>query len=69
MKGVNYYEKIYYVYVALELKDYFENKSREHGSTILTRDLVKISNNLSLYYTLEAEEGIIDPKWELKTQY
>ena len=62
-------KKIYYAYVALELKDYFENKSREHGATILTCDLVKISNNLRLYYTLEAEEGIIDPKWELKAQH
>ena len=61
-------KKVYYAYVVLKVKDYFEEKLRENEATMLSRILVMNSNNNELlyYYTIEAEEGIIDPKWELK---
>lgn len=65
-------KKIYYAYVDVvsKVKDYFEDKLLEHGAIILSRDLVINSNNNEplYYYTIEAEEGIINPKWELKAQ-
>ena len=63
-------KKLYYTYVILELKDFFENKLREHVATILSHSLVINSNNNQplYYYIIEAEEGIINPKWELKAQ-
>ena len=63
-------KKVQEAYVVIKLKDYFEEKLRENGATMLSRILVMNSNNNELlyYYTIEAEEGIFDPKWELKTQ-
>ena len=63
-------KKVYEAYVIIKLKDYFEEKLRENEATMLSRDLVINSNNNEplYYYTIEAEEGIIDPKWELKAQ-
>lgn len=63
-------KKLYEAYVIIKLKDRFEDKLREHGAIILNRDLVINSNNNEplYYYTIEAEEGIIRPKWEVKTQ-
>ena len=63
-------KKLYYAYVVLNVKDYFEDKLREHGAIILSRDLVTKSNSNEplYYYVVEANEGIIDPKWELKAQ-
>ena len=61
-------KKVYYAYVVLKVKDYFEEKLRENEATMLSRDLVINSNNNEplYYYTIEAEEGIINPKWQLK---
>ena len=61
-------KKVYEAYVVIKLKDYFEEKLRENGANMLSRILVMNSNNNELlyYYTIEAEKGIIDPKWELK---
>lgn len=63
-------KKVYEAYVVIILKDYFEEKLRENGATMLSRTLVMNLNNNELlyYYTIEAEEGIIDPKWEVRTQ-
>ena len=63
-------KKVYEAYVIIKLKDRFEDKLREHGAIILNCDLVINSNNNEpLYYCIiESEEGIIDPKWELKAQ-
>ena len=63
-------KKVYEAYVVIKLKDYFEEKLRENGANMLSRIPVMNSNNNELlyYYTIEAEEGIIDPKWELKAQ-
>ena len=62
-------KKLYYAYVVLKLKDHFEDKLRDKRATILSRELVINSNNNEplYYYTIEAEEGIIKPEWELKT--
>ena len=63
-------KKVYEAYVVIKLKDYFEEKLRENEATMLSRILVINSNNNEplYYYTIEAEEGIINPKWELKAQ-
>ena len=63
-------KKLYYAYVVLKLKDRFEDKLRDKKANILSRELVINSNNNEplYYYTIEAEEGIIKPEWELKTQ-
>ena len=71
MKGVSIImKKLYYAYVGLKVNDYFENKLRENGVAIISRDLVINSNDdeLYCYYIIEADEGIIDSKWELKAQ-
>ena len=62
-------KKVYEAYVIIKLKDRFEDKLRDKKATILSRDLVINSNNNEplYYYTIEAEEGIIKPEWELKT--
>ena len=64
-------KKVYEAYVVIKLKDYFEEKLRENEATMLSRILVINSNNNEplYYYTIEAEEGIINPKFELKTQH
>ena len=61
-------KKIYEAYVIIKLKDYFEDKLLENEATMLSRDLViNSSDNEPLYYyTIEAEEGIIDPKYEIE---
>ena len=61
-------KKVYEAYVVIKLKDYFEEKLRENEATMLSRILVINSNNNEplYYYTIEAEEGIINPKFELK---
>ncbi len=61
-------KKVYEAYVVIKLKDYFEEKLRENEATMLSRILVINSNNNEplYYYTIEAEERIINPKWELK---
>ena len=63
-------KKVYEAYVVIKLKDYFEEKLQENEATMLSRILVINSNNNEplYYYTIEAEEGIINPKWELKAQ-
>ena len=63
-------KKVYEAYVVIKLKDYFEEKLRENEATMLSRILVINSNNNEplYYYTIEAEEGIIRPKWEVKAQ-
>ena len=63
-------KKSYYAYVAFRVNDYFEAKLQENGVTVISRDLVMNSNDNELYYyyIIEADEGIIDSKWELKAQ-
>lgn len=56
--------KKYYAYVAKEVVDYFEEKLAEHG--VKTIKCEPINNGEIFYYVVEAEEGIIDPKFEIK---
>ena len=56
--------KKYYAYVAKEVVDYFEEKLAEHGVKTIKREL--INNGEIYYYVVEAEDGIIDPRFEIK---
>lgn len=56
--------KKYYAYVAKNISGYFENKLAEHG--IKTIKYEPINNGEIYYYVVEAEEGIINPKFEMK---
>ena len=56
--------KKYYAYVAKDVVDYFEEKLAEHG--VKTIKCEPINNGEIFYYVVEAEEGIIDPKFEIK---
>ena len=60
-------KKRYGVYVALNVADYFEEKIKEFGSTIIERIPELGPNNEPCYYYIhEIEEGIINPKYEIK---
>ena len=60
-------KKRYGVYVVLNVADYFEEKVKEFGSIIIERIPALGQNNEPCYcYILEAEEGIINPKYEIK---
>ena len=56
--------KKYYAYVAKDISGYFVNKLAEHG--IKTIKYEPINNGEIYYYVVEAEEGIINPKFEIK---
>lgn len=56
--------KIYYAYVAKNMVSYFESEVAKRDVTIIKRE--SINDNELYYYVLGAEEGIIDPKFELK---
>ena len=61
--------KKYYAYVAPDIAEHFEEKLISFGDRIksVQRDeLASNWNGTTFYpYIIEAEEGIIDPKWEL----
>lgn len=56
--------KKYYAYVAKEVVDYFEEKLAEHGVKTITCE--PINNGEIYHYVVEAEDGIIDPRFEIK---
>ena len=56
--------KKYYAYVAKEVVGYFEEKLAEHGVKTITCE--PINNGELYYYVVEAEDGIIDPRFEIK---
>ena len=56
--------KKYYAYVAKEVVGYFEEKLAEHGVKTIKRE--PINNGEIYYYVVEAEDGIIDPRFEIK---
>lgn len=58
--------KRYYAYVAKNIVSYFESETAKRDVTIIKRE--SINNNELYYYVLEAEEGIINPKFELKEE-
>ena len=61
--------KRYYAYVVLDLVNYFEERLKECGDKIknIYRGEIVSSEDGTLFlsYVIEAEEGIIDPKWAL----
>lgn len=56
--------KKYYAYVAKEVVGYFEEKLAEHGVKTITCE--PINNGEIYHYVVEAEDGIIDPRFEIK---
>ena len=56
--------KKYYAYVAKDIVGYFENKLAEHGVKAIKCE--PINNGELYYYVVEAKEGIINPKFEMK---
>lgn len=56
--------KKYYAYVAKEVVGYFEEELAEHGAKTMKRE--PINNGEIYYYVVEAEDGIIDPRFEIK---
>ena len=63
-------KKLYYAYVAEDLVDYFESKLLEREVIIINRELIENTNDNKLYYyfVLKAEDGTIDPKFEIKAE-
>lgn len=64
--------KKYYAYVALDLIDLFEEKLISFGDEInsIERDELLMNEDGTLFYpyVIEAEEGIINPEWELSNK-
>lgn len=59
--------KKYYAYVTKDMSRYFENELVKHGVTIVSRESIKdIHDNELYYYVVEAKDGIIDPRFEMK---
>lgn len=56
--------KRYYAYVVKNMVSYFESEVAKRDVSIIKRK--SINNDELYYYVLEAKEGIIDPKFELK---
>lgn len=56
--------KKYDAYVAKNMVGYFEIELVKRGVIIVSRELV--NNGELYYYVLEAKDGIIDPKFEIK---
>lgn len=63
-------KKLYYAYVAEDLVDYFESKLLEREVITINRELIENTNDNKLYYyfVLKAEDGTIDPKFEIKAE-
>ena len=64
--------KKYYAYVAPDFIDFFEEKLRSFGDKVksIERDEVSMNSDGALFYpyVIEAEEGIINPKWEVSNK-
>ena len=64
--------KLYFANVSEDLVDYFEAKLAEHTDGIhhVTRSWQEASDGGEVFmrYVIEADEGLIDPKYELKTE-
>ena len=64
--------KKYYAYVALDLIDLFEEPLESFRDTVksIDRDELLMHEDGTLFYpyVIEAEEGIINPKWELSNK-
>lgn len=64
--------KKYYAYVAPDFIDLFEEKLKSFGDKVksIERDKLFMNADGALFYpyVIEAEEGIINPKWELSNK-
>ena len=64
--------KKYYAYVAPDFIDLFEEKLRSFEDKVksIERDELFMNADGALFYpyVIEAEEGIINPKWELSNK-
>lgn len=59
-------KKLYGANIAFGMMDYFEEQLAKHDVKIVNRGLRFDSDWNPVYqYVLEAEEGIIDPRWEV----
>lgn len=56
--------KKYDAYVAKNMVGYFESELVKRGVIIVSRE--SVNNGELYYYVLEAKDGIIDPKFEIK---
>ena len=56
--------KKYDAYVAKNMVGYFESELVKRGVIIVSSE--SINNGELYYYVLEAKDGIIDPKFEIK---
>lgn len=62
-------KKLYYAYIPEDLVGYFEEKLEERKDKIkivIKDSAISEKGEPLAHYVLEAEEGFIDPKWELK---
>ena len=59
--------KQYHAYIAKDMVNYFETKLVEHGGSIIKREPVLVNNGkeFAYYYVVEAQDGVIDSKFEL----
>ena len=56
--------KKYDAYVAKNMVGYFESELVKRGVIVVSRE--SVNNGELYYYVLEAKDGIIDPKFEIK---
>lgn len=62
-----YKMKTYEAYVSVGLVDYFCDQVRLHGGKVKsTRMTFTPRGDIIHHMIVEAEEGLIDPKWEVK---
>ena len=64
--------KKYYAYVAPDIVGLFEEKLKSFGDKVksIERDKLCMNADGGLFYPyiIEAEEGVINPKWELSNK-
>lgn len=60
--------KLYYAYVTADMVDYFEDElQRRDGVKTVNQEIAFSETGELLHrYVIEAVDGVIDPKWELK---
>lgn len=61
-------KKYYYANVATDVVDYFDNELslRDEIEIVSKTSMLSETGTSVIRYILKAEEGIINPKWELK---
>lgn len=66
MKGWWITMKKYYAYVVKDMASYFEEELVKRGVIIINRELIYSYDDELYYYIVEAKDGIIDPRFEVK---